>query len=310
MTEEALRFGSPHTLVGILSSPAASSRDTANTGVIFLNAGLLHRIGPNRLFVSLARRLAELGLPSLRFDHSGIGDSPNRGDKMPYDKARVAETREAMDLLARESGCTRFYVVGLCSGTLTAFRTACSDSRIVGLIFLNALLENPSTIDEGLAKKVVNRKIARSYWTNKIFRLDSWSRLVRNGLRLGKVARVTGSAAISTLRGPTKLPAGVIRVIDDLKGLSAKGITIRFVFGGRTTFLEYFRLTLQNEMLALSRRGTVSVEVLKDGDHNFNQVRHQESILRLVERWIVDRTASPNPETKDPPQRTRIDEQA
>jgi hypothetical protein len=69
--EEALSFGDGGRLFGILSEPGRGAR----TAVIFLNADANHRVGPNRLYVSLARDLAARGYPAFRFDVGGLGDS-------------------------------------------------------------------------------------------------------------------------------------------------------------------------------------------------------------------------------------------
>jgi hypothetical protein len=72
MNEEAVLIGG--SLVGILSRPPAGV-DPAMPGVLLLNAGRIHRVGPNRLYVAIARRLAAMGFAVCRFDLSGIGDS-------------------------------------------------------------------------------------------------------------------------------------------------------------------------------------------------------------------------------------------
>lgn len=76
MREETCVFGSANPLVGIITHPEI---DVGLPTVILLNAGLIHRIGPNRVYVRLARHLAGLGFQVLRFDLSGIGDSPKNG---------------------------------------------------------------------------------------------------------------------------------------------------------------------------------------------------------------------------------------
>jgi hypothetical protein len=54
LSEHALRFGDQNALSGILTEAAAPS---TGTGVAILSAGITHRVGPNRLHVSLARDL-------------------------------------------------------------------------------------------------------------------------------------------------------------------------------------------------------------------------------------------------------------
>ena len=60
------------TLFGILAEPVDGPRPPL--AAIFLNAGAVRRIGPNRLWVEAARRAAAEGLPTLRVDLEGIGD--------------------------------------------------------------------------------------------------------------------------------------------------------------------------------------------------------------------------------------------
>ncbi|KAB8057318.1 hydrolase 1, exosortase A system-associated, partial [Janthinobacterium violaceinigrum] len=58
-------------LVGILSLPAAPGP----RGVLIVTGGPQYRVGSHRQFVLLARALAAQGVPVLRFDLRGMGDS-------------------------------------------------------------------------------------------------------------------------------------------------------------------------------------------------------------------------------------------
>ena len=53
MKEKAILFGDGKGLLGILTEPQGSSADL---GVVILNSGLLHRMGPNRLHVKMNSR--------------------------------------------------------------------------------------------------------------------------------------------------------------------------------------------------------------------------------------------------------------
>ncbi|MGH7928173.1 MAG: alpha/beta hydrolase, partial [Candidatus Binatia bacterium] len=75
MREEALLLGKTRSLVGILTDPPEAKRSTRLPGIILLNAGIIHRVGPNRMHVKIARTLAPMGFVVVRFDFSGIGDS-------------------------------------------------------------------------------------------------------------------------------------------------------------------------------------------------------------------------------------------
>src|SRR5262249_767876 len=62
-------------LFAILDTPTARPTGRA---ILLLNAGAVSHVGPNRLYVALARRWAALGHVVLRVDNSGVGDSATR----------------------------------------------------------------------------------------------------------------------------------------------------------------------------------------------------------------------------------------
>ena len=98
MTERAVVFGPDQTLVGIVTSPEHAPAG-GTRAVIMANIGLHHRVGPYRLYVDLARRLAARGLVALRFDLSGLGDSAPRQDTLSDIERGASDLREAMDWL-------------------------------------------------------------------------------------------------------------------------------------------------------------------------------------------------------------------
>jgi len=57
MREHALLFGDAQGLVGVITDPPGPA-GPSRPGVILLNAGVIHRVGPSRLYVNLARALA------------------------------------------------------------------------------------------------------------------------------------------------------------------------------------------------------------------------------------------------------------
>lgn len=136
--ETAHRFGRDEHLAGIVNLPEGPP--ASDLAVVIPNAGLIHHVGPWQLHVDLARRLAEAGLPSLRFDLSGLGDSevPRRRETVT---ARTgADIRDAIDLLATECGARRIVMAGLCSGAIESHRAALTEERICGA----ALLDPPA----------------------------------------------------------------------------------------------------------------------------------------------------------------------
>ncbi len=127
-------------LFGVLAEPV----DVRMAGVcaVLLNAGAIRRIGPNRMWVEIARRWAAQGVPSLRIDLRALGDSD--GDERRYasnDEYYLPELTElalaALDELEARNLPSCFVLVGLCSGAYWSFRGALTDERVVGAFLIN-----------------------------------------------------------------------------------------------------------------------------------------------------------------------------
>jgi pimeloyl-ACP methyl ester carboxylesterase len=105
---------------------------------VFLNAGLMHRVGPYRLYVRLARELAKIGFPSLRVDLAGIGDSPPRPG-LTNQQSVAADFEEIMDVLEPHLGRMTLVLVGLCTGADSAVSLTLKEPRVVGMILLDPI---------------------------------------------------------------------------------------------------------------------------------------------------------------------------
>ena len=286
--EEPLFFGKARSLMGIITDPPKAPRDENFPAVIFLNAGIVHRVGPHRMFVKMARSLANLGFVALRFDHSGIGDSKARNDRLSFEQSSVSETREAMDCLSTIRGRKRFVLVGLCSGTPTSFRTACLDPRVVGLILLNGVLESPDKINQEVISYVLNHKIARSYWQGKLFHPPSWLKVISGKANYKQIVNVLTSRLRDLFVPDAKVALGANHIVGDLRSLVAGGVKLLFVYSEGTAVLEYFRMALDKEIRKLRASEKVKVQIIQRTDHTFTLLRHQEELLGLVGDWALD----------------------
>lgn len=135
MHELAVSFGPGKYLSGTLALP--EELPARGVGFIMLNAGVVHRIGPHRFNVRLARQLADEGWPSLRFDLAGQGDSDSSPQVQPFERQIVADLRAAMDHLGRTTGVDRFVIAGICSGAHRGLAVSQEDERVVGLWMLD-----------------------------------------------------------------------------------------------------------------------------------------------------------------------------
>src|SRR5207244_845609 len=127
-------------MFGIIAEPDAAAADLC---VVFLNAAAIRRVGPNRMWVDMARRWAARGVPTVRLDLEGIGDTDGDGSSYAdvanlYVPAFVEQVRAALDALEARGLPSRFVLAGLCSGAYWAFQTALEDERVAAAFLLNS----------------------------------------------------------------------------------------------------------------------------------------------------------------------------
>src|SRR6202011_2523644 len=105
-------------------------------------AGAVHHVGPNRLYVALARHLARLGHIVLRMDIAGIGDSPasaGEPDNVVYSSHALRDVSKAIEYLQRHWGAHELRAVGLCSGAYHALKAGVARLPLTGVVIINPL---------------------------------------------------------------------------------------------------------------------------------------------------------------------------
>jgi pimeloyl-ACP methyl ester carboxylesterase len=122
--------------------------------VVLLNAGLIHRVGPFRMSVHMARRLAEQGHDVLRFDMPRVGDGA--GDGAQSIEAGIIA---ALDAVERTTGSRSFAIGGICNGADMAWRIAQLDDRVTGLLLFDGFAERGPWFRMGRLRKAIARPL-------------------------------------------------------------------------------------------------------------------------------------------------------
>ena len=95
--EIPVQFGPEGSLIGVITTP--SDGQLAPVACLMLNMGANHRVGPRRINVKLARQMANSGIPSIRFDLAGLGDSGPAGGSEHFLTQAVFDLQAAMNLI-------------------------------------------------------------------------------------------------------------------------------------------------------------------------------------------------------------------
>ncbi len=284
MSEHVLRFGEQKSLVGVVTEPAGAS-DAVRTpmAAIFLNAGVIHRVGPSRLYVHLARAFAEFGWMSVRFDHSGIGDSPVRADGRSFEETATLEAREVMDAIEQAYGVRRFALVGLCSGAVTAFEAAGVDERVAGVVMINP---------QGFADVaewndyVMNRGHARKYWTQSLFSAASWRKALTGRVDYTRLVRVLWRQATAGVTAEKAAPVAA-RVASDLMKLLQRRVQTLLLCSEGDDGIEYMNVILEQDVRRMPPVHGFTVEILEGADHSLTILDSQRRVVDVVRRWVA-----------------------
>lgn len=168
------------TLIGVLHH----GRSDASVGVVVVVGGPQYRVGSHRQFVLLARALAGTGIPVLRFDYRGMGDST--GQQHKFDEVDD-DIKSAVDALCETVTTLKSIVIwGLCDAASAALFYAHKDPRVAGLVLLNPWVRT----DAGMA-----RAYLKHYYLRRLFSMEFWRKALSGQWSVrASLASITGLA--------------------------------------------------------------------------------------------------------------------
>ena len=267
MNEQVVKFGKSGQLVGVLST----CNEAADAPVaIFFNAGFLHRIGPFRLWVDVARELASKGVASIRFDLHGLGDSVSSNVGGDAVQSAIRDLSEAMDLVESRLGKKSFFVFGLCSGADYAHPAALADPRIRGLVMI-----------DGYGYKTRSFFIQRQL--KRLFSFRRWLNLTRRAFRRGE------ETSVDVFKGDDarQFPASE-QIQSEILSFLEQGRRLYYIYTAGVP--EYFNYQNQFwEMFPkLKARSGLAYSYYPKTDHTFALVRERAELTGRLVRFMTD----------------------
>jgi pimeloyl-ACP methyl ester carboxylesterase len=298
MIERITRFDDSR-LVGICHVPDGLVADDL-PGIVMLSPGLMHRVGPNRLYVKIARALAADGYAVLRFDFSGIGDSAPRTDSLPIESSTLAEAEAAIDHLIEQTGRTRVVLIGHCSGALVSWATAFNDERVAGVVAIS-----PEGGDEAWVEFDRKQKEARYYanyytrgalndsgrWRRFLAGKADYTSIASNlyrGVILNRIAAlaykrrsVRGTAAKESEERPE-----VRAYKQGLRSLAERRLPILLIHPDQSAGPEMLRALLGATIDDMRAAGHLEIGHIPASDHLFTPLAAQHNLVTIVREWI------------------------
>jgi uncharacterized protein len=260
--------------VGVLALP----QDIRSRGVLIVVGGPQYRVGSHRQFLLLSRQLAASGLPVMRFDYRGMGDSA--GDPRTFEEVNE-DIRAAMNVFFTEVPSLQEVVIwGLCDAASAALMYAPQDRRVTGLVLANPWVRTP----EGLAKTMVKhyygaRFLQREFWwkllSGQVNLIASLRGLLGN-LRIGKSKESNQSEACITF--PDRMVAG----LEQFSG------AVLFLLSGQDLTAREFEnmVEISPRWHQAVKRTQMEWRRLEDATHTFSMREWREQVGQWTIDWV------------------------
>jgi exosortase A-associated hydrolase 1 len=275
--EHAVTFGCEgKSLVGVLTGPSPA----ATRGVLIIVGGPQYRVGSHRQFALLARYLAERGVPTLRFDYRGMGDS--EGEARTFESVGE-DIRCAVDRLFSGVPALKDVVLwGLCDAASAALFYAHRDSRISGVVLLNPWVRTP----QGLARAQL-----KLYYIRRLFDAGLWRKVARREFRLRRAAAGLRDAVLSAMGRGTRGDSGAAdaplpdRMQDALRRFRGK---VLLILSGNDLTAQEFKDVVAGSSgwRKLLGEGRVTRHDLAEANHTFAQRAWRDRVASWTETWV------------------------
>ena len=294
MKEQVAHFGSGDGLYGILAHPSEKiTRGGETTAFLLLNAGILHRVGAHRLNVKLARLFAQKGFPALRFDLSGLGDSPAVRDARGFEQQVVCDISAAIDFVQKTTGAQRVIAVGMCSGADNIYRAVQNEARICGAVLLDPFAySNKGARVENMAARLTDVDRWRRFG-QKILKGDN-----ADGKESAQAVDLGALSQADQLPGPDHGDASEDETPDadrgapprkvfgqTLQGLTTGGLKVNMIYTNYVQQQLTKRAHFESTFGEFNFGDNLELEVWADVDHTYTELNSQQRLFDRLSAW-------------------------
>ncbi len=271
MNEKIIKFGPEKNMLGIVSEPG--NIDVANKpAILLLNSGLIHKVGPYRMSVDLARQLADRGYLVFRFDLPNIGDSITYKTTQAYKERTVAEIGSAMDVISKRYKIEKFVSIGLCTGAMNSHVIAVSDERVKGAVMLDAYAYPTLRF---LVKRYANKLHKVLYPQVLLKKLVGLVRKPEYESDLGL------DEGVEYWQQPPKSETS-----KDLLSMMSRDVGLLYIYSGGASEVYNYTDQFKDAFKSINFKNNVSVHHLSKMDHTFTLQNDRNEMLSILASWL------------------------
>jgi alpha/beta superfamily hydrolase len=293
-------------LFGIVTHPPEG--EVRRRGVILLNSGGDHHIGPRRLYVSLAREWAKRGYVVMRMDLSGLGDSaaqPGQPRNELFPRGAVEDIRVAVDYMRNRYALRDVTLAGMCSGASHAVRAVMEGVRIDRVLAINPLVffwQDGIDVNDVQPWEVVHKPAA---YLGQIRSLRAWRRLLFGDVSIWRVAQIYLHRPMMALQSQLRnLARGLhFRLKNDLgrelKDLKSRGVRVVFLFSRGDAGMRLLQLQTGLSAKELAKRYTI--RIIDGADHEFTRSGARAALAQTLSEELYTHHAAGGPSAANDP---------
>lgn len=260
----------------------------SNRGVLLVVGGPQYRIGSHRQFILLARYLAAEGVPVLRFDYRGMGDSsgPLTGFEGIGEDIRCAIDSFQAALPQIEE----VVIWGLCDAATAAAFYAPGDARIKGLALLNPWVRS----EQGEAKAYI-----KHYYIRRLLSRNFWSKVVGGKFdpigSLKSLAQIVSKATATNTNedevsrpepGGCQTDSSLVQRME--VALSRFDGEVMLVLSGNDLTAAEFREAANASpgLQKILKQERYKIEQMEEADHTFSRRVWRDAVASATLKWM------------------------
>jgi alpha-beta hydrolase superfamily lysophospholipase len=266
--------------------------------IVIANTAATHHVGDGRFNVELARRLARIGIASVRVDAHGLGDS--RGAQTVADASGLSYDELAADISlavdwAIARGHPRAAVFGICSGAYLGLRAATMNSAVSALMLINlpGFDFSPGFKMRDAAK--IGAGSTRSHF-RAMFRARKWLQVLQGELSMRPVLRTLSryvvDSIVSTALAWVGDAVGTLavkgsRVRRRMKDLDARGVRVQLLFSPLDHGLDELKMHFGRGGRRLNKLRHASALIVQNMDHEVLNSAARQRVAELCETFLA-----------------------
>ena len=243
--------------------------------------GHQYRVGAHRLFVLVARSLADADIPVMRFDYRGMGDSS--GDSIGF--ANIKEDlQEAIRTFLSQTHIEEVVLLGLCDGATAAVIHGTNHPHVAGMILINTWISS---------RLIRAQAYLRYYYLSRICNFVFWKKLFLGKLKVRKnwvdLLNNIRDARQESTSSKSSEPCNNMTLLEGM-GCNMRSFSgnVLFLFSSDDlTAMEFLNQSKKSQTWKLIlRKKNVSSVTLKSVDHTFSSAKSRSMLLRSMVHWL------------------------